>query len=222
MPAEPLHLVLDLDGTLFNKHLTSTSAQLDSRAVALVAKFMDLDFEQAQHLMRGYLRDYGSTLQGLIRSGRQFCIESFLLDLHDVDLTDIVENERLRVVLESVPQKIYIYTNGCCHYASRVLERLGIGETVDDIFDIRMAGYISKPNAASFAAFLRHFRLNPAHCLFVDDLKQNLAVGKTLGMTTVYVDNSHDYAQEQYIDYATQDLPALLGTLYARATDSHR
>ena len=206
------HLVLDLDGTLFNKHRTRTFAQLDTNSAALVASLMQLDLEQAGVLMRSFLQQYGSTLQGLIQSRIEFCTETFLARLHDVDISDIGRNDDLRQALHRLPQDVFVYTNSCHRYAVRMLERLGIHDLVDGIFDIRMADFVSKPAPASFAAFLGHFRLRAGDCLFVDDSKANLATGKELGMTTVYIDDGGDFAGESFIDAATTDLTGLLRT----------
>lgn len=213
------HLVLDLDGTLFNKHRTRTFAQLDTNSAALVAGLMQLDLEQASVVMRSFLQQHGSTLQGLIQSRIEFCTETFLARLHDVDISDIERNHDLRQSLQRLPQDIFVYTNSCHHYAVRMLERPDIHDLVDGIFDIRMAGFVSKPAPASFAAFLSHFRLRAGDCLFVDDSKANLATGKRLGMATIYIDDGGDYAAEDFIDAATTNLAGLLWTLGDSGTE---
>lgn len=204
------HLVLDLDGTLFNKNETSTFAQLNRNAVALVAELMNVDPARAEQIMHGFLLQYGSTIQGLIQSQIEFSIETFLTRLHDIDISDIGPDVRLREALLRIPQEIYLYTNCCQSYALRVLAQLGIADLVENIFDIHLSRYVSKPAPASFVTFLQHFRLDPAECLLVDDSKSNLSAAKQMGMKTLYVDHDGDFSHEHFIDYATQDLAASL------------
>jgi putative hydrolase of the HAD superfamily len=206
-------LVLDLDGTLFNKHRTRTFAQLDSNAVGLVADLLGVDHGRAEEVMRSYLRQHGSTIQGLLRSNLEFCVETFLHRLHDVDISDIDRNHELRDTLAAIPHTVYVYTNSCRHYATRILEQVGIHDLVEGVFDIRMAGLVSKPSTTSLDAFLKHFDLRAVDCLFVDDSKPNLQTGKHYGMTTIYINDSDDYDTEHFIDYATTDLPGLLRSL---------
>jgi putative hydrolase of the HAD superfamily len=44
------------------------------------------------------------------------------------------------------------------------------------------------------------FRIDPAHALLADDMAQNLAPAKALGMTTVWVDNGSERGNHGYDD----------------------
>jgi putative hydrolase of the HAD superfamily len=206
------HLVLDLDGTLFNKNQTSTFAQLNRNAIALVAELIKVEPARAEQIMHGFLSQYGSTIQGLIQSRVEFNVEMFLTRLHDIDISDIGPDVRLREALLGVPHEIYLYTNCCQSYALRVLAQLGISDLVENIFDIHLSGYISKPAPASFITFLQHFQLDPAECLLVDDSKSNLSAAKQMGMKTLYINHDGDFAHEHFIDGATADLAASLSS----------
>jgi putative hydrolase of the HAD superfamily len=42
------------------------------------------------------------------------------------------------------------------------------------------------------------FAIDPAHALLVDDMVQNLAPAKALGMTTIWVDNGSERGNHNY------------------------
>jgi len=68
-----------------------------------------------------------------------------------------------------------------------VLDRLGIGEHFEAVFDIIAADLEPKPALQTYQKFLRVHGVNPEKSAMFEDLARNLVVPHELGMTTVLV-----------------------------------
>ena len=55
-----------------------------------------------------------------------------------------------------------------------------------------------KPDPHGYALLCERFGIDPAHALLADDMAQNLAPAKALGMTTVWVDNGSERGNHGY------------------------
>ena len=60
---------------------------------------------------------------------------------------------------------------------------------------------------AGYARLLHKFRLNPAHCVMVEDSAENLQTAKRLGMKTVWVDATS--RSPAYVDVKIRDVMEL-------------
>jgi putative hydrolase of the HAD superfamily len=107
--------------------------------------------------------------------------------VHDIDLSLIAPTPELGQALAGLPGRKFIFTNGSRQHAEAVAERLGLSGHFEDVFDIRSAEFIPKPDPSVYQRFLAaHGVAAPASAMF-DDLPQNLAPAHALGMTTVLV-----------------------------------
>ena len=179
-------LLFDLDNTLYppEKDLFSL---IDVRINRYMEEIICIAPTEVDGLRRRYWRDYGATLQGLIR---HFDVdaEDYLDYVHDVDVAGrLVPDPELKAALCRLPIARYIFTNGSRGHAERVLTALGVEGTFEEIFDIRIANYQPKPNPDPYHSVLRHLGLQAQNCVMVEDSCDNLATAKRLGMTTVLV-----------------------------------
>ena len=99
----------------------------------------------------------------------------------------VLREPRLRHVLNKLPGKKLVFSNAPQHYAQAVLKLLRVSDLFDDVFAIEHTHYRPKPQMAGFMRLLRKHRLNPAHCVMVEDSAENLQAAKRLGMRTVWV-----------------------------------
>jgi putative hydrolase of the HAD superfamily len=98
-----------------------------------------------------------------------------------------------------------------------VLGKIGVEDHFDDLHDIHASSYRPKPDPHGYALLCERFGIQPESALLVDDMVQNLAPAKKLGMTTVWVDNgsergNHDY-DERSVDYRITDVGEWLETI---------
>jgi putative hydrolase of the HAD superfamily len=66
-----------------------------------------------------------------------------------------------------------------------VLNRIGLAEAIDDIWDIRVLDYTPKPQAAAYQRIVAAGAFAPKSAAMFEDIARNLMPAHALGMTTV-------------------------------------
>ena len=207
--------IFDLDNTLYPRS-TKVFDQVDARIRAYVAKLLNVDDAEAQRIQKGYYRDHGTTLRGLMLT-HNIDPDAFLEFVHDIDHSCVKPDPALGTALLRLPGKKYIFTNGSRRHAEKVAERLGFPKHFEDIFDIVDANLVPKPERATYDLFVGRFGLRPDRAAMFEDLARNLTVPKAVGMTTVLVvppgirDVFHDDWEmegrdDAHVDFVTDDL----------------
>ena len=67
------------------------------------------------------------------------------------------------------------------------MKRIDIFEEMDNIFDIKDAEYIPKPQVITYKKVVNKYKLIPHNTIMIDDIKANLITAKKLGMSTILV-----------------------------------
>lgn len=190
---------------------------------AFIQERFSLEHPIARKLQKEYYVQYGTTMSGLMQE-HDVEPDHFLDYVHDIDLTPISENKPLAVVLERLPGRKFIYTNGSVRHAENVAGALGIYHLFDAVFDIKAAQYTPKPHRAPYEAFIGQHNIDPKRAIMFEDLSQNLKTPFDMGMTTVLVcsdaawlaDEPHDKRPARigdtgdHIHYSTTDITAFL------------
>jgi putative hydrolase of the HAD superfamily len=186
-------ILFDLDNTLYDpKH--DLFSLIDVRINRFMVEEVAIPDAEVDGLRRRYWRDYGATLQGLVRHHRVDA-EAYLAYVHDVDIASrIAPDHRLNKGLASLDAPCHVFTNGSSEHAERVLGALGIGEHFEQIFDIRIASYLPKPNPEPYHGVLKALEVDPQRCVMVEDSAANLVQARELGMATVLVDSGPQVA----------------------------
>ena len=224
-PAQFAHVtdwVFDLDNTLYPHH-TNLFSQIDVKMTAYVSELLQLPREEARKLQKELYLEHGTTLAGLMaRHGVD--PDDFLQKVHDIDYSWLVMDEGLAEAIKALPGRRFILTNGSRRHAENAAERLGILDLFDDIFDIVAADLKPKPLRDPYDKFLALHGIAGPNAAMFEDLARNLIVPKELGMTTVLVVPRNfeptfaeiwerDAAQEDDVDYVTDDLSAFLRSI---------
>ena len=209
--------IFDLDNTLYPAS-ADVFGRIDVRMTAYIQRLLGVDAVEARRLQKGYFREHGTTLSGLMRA-HDIDPHEFLAFVHDVELDAVAEDRRLAAAVAALPGRKLIFTNGDEPYARRVLARLGLSESFEAIHDIHACAYQPKPDPRSYAAMCAKLGVEPTRALFVEDMARNLVPAKALGMTTVWVDNgSEDGARDVdpgAIDYTVAEVGAWLDEINA-------
>jgi len=212
--------VFDLDNTLYPRE-SNLFAQVDVRITDYVVKVTGLERTAARKLQKEYYRDFGTTLNALMRE-HGVDPEHFLNTVHDIDYSPVLPNPALVAAIEQLPGRKFILTNGDVPHAQRVLARLGGGHLFDAIHDVKAMGYTPKPARPAYEGFLGQYGVTPASAIMFDDIDKNLLVPHELGMTTVHITANPDFAHAQveaweleraegpHIHHRTSDLAAFL------------
>ncbi|MEO0635161.1 MAG: pyrimidine 5'-nucleotidase [Pseudomonadota bacterium] len=218
--------IFDLDNTLYPRSC-DLFAQIDVKMTQFVAGVLETDdLVAARHLQKQLFKDYGTTLNGLVK---HHGIEpvAFLDYVHDIDYSPVPTDTGLNEILERLPGRKLVHTNGDVPHAMRTMERLGIANLFEGVFDVVAANYEPKPQASNYAKFWSDFDVSPSSSVMFEDMARNLEVPKANGMTTVLVKADaphlgeaweHDGHEEPYIDHATRDLPDFLASLTTPTT----
>ncbi len=182
--------VFDLDNTLYPASC-SLFPQIDVRMRSFIAERLGLADDDAFRLQKRYYREYGTTLRGLMIV-HSIEPDAFLDYVHAIDCTVLDAAPRLDAALAALPGRKVIFTNGTEAHAVNVMGRLGISGHFNDIFDIRAADYVPKPEPGIYAVMARRHRLEPRRSAMFEDIPRNLRPAAAIGMTTVWVrEESH-------------------------------
>jgi putative hydrolase of the HAD superfamily len=200
--------IFDLDNSLYPAS-TDLFSLIDLKMGEYIQQLLGCDHVEARRVQKGYFRDHGTTLAGLMRTHGTDPRE-FLDFVHDIDLARLTADGRIVAALDRLPGRKFVFTNGDETYARRVLDRLGLANAFDGLHDIHAMDYVPKPDPRAYAALCARYAIDPQSALFVEDMARNLEPAKALGMTTVWVDNGSEQAgrdaDSAFIDYCTSDI----------------
>ena len=164
---------------------------------AYIQRLLECGPDEAKRVQKAHFHEHGTTLAGLMKE-HGIDPNDFLADVHDVALDRVQCDERLARLLPRLPGRRFVFTNGDAPYARRVLDAIGVADHFDDLHDIHASSYRPKPDPHGYALLCERFGINPARALLVDDMAQNLAPAKALGMTTIWVDNGSERGNHAY------------------------
>ena len=188
--------IFDLDNCLYPAS-TGLFSLIDERMGAYIQRLLDCDPVEAKRVQKDHFHRHGTTLAGLMKDHR-VDPHDFLEDVHDIPLDRVQCDERLGRLLPQLPGRRFVFTNGDALYARRVLDAIGISEHFDDLHDIHASIYRPKPEPHGYEVLCERFGIDPNHALLADDMVQNLAPAKALGMTTIWVDNGSERGGHGY------------------------
>lgn len=200
-------LLFDLDDTLY-PHQAGLWDAIKDRMNLYMYERLGLDNQEIPALRTLYFQKYGTTLGGL-QEHHDVDSEDFLRYVHDIPLEKYLDpSPQLRIVLQGLPQQLWVFTNADAAHAHRVLEALELSGCFDGILDIHALGFQSKPGRSAFRAALEKLGdPDPMECMFFDDSPVNLAAAKEFGITTVLVGLEEAGSEDSGVDYV---LPSLL------------
>lgn len=211
--------VFDLDNTLYPPD-SDLWPRIDQRITLYLANLHGIDGLSARALQKYYYLTHGTTLKGLMDE-HAIDADDFLKFVHDIDRSSLMPNAPLGLALAALPGRKLILTNGSREHALRTMQRLGIDELFEDIFDIAAANLVPKPEAAAFERFFDKHGVDPARAAMFEDIERNLIVPHARGMVTTLVVArrgalDHREASEQTdgrsgsVDFVTSDLGGFL------------
>lgn len=195
MARGPLFL-FDLDNTLYPPEVLLWK-RVDDRIERFVQERLGVDPAEARSLRKGYLREFGTTLRGLMHY-HGVGPEEYLDYVHDLPIAEIVPaRPELFAMLSALPGRRAVFTNGSASYAKRVLSALGVLELMDDVFGIEFMEYRAKPSPYPYAKLLRDTGTLARDALLCEDLRENLVPARDLGIFTVLVTRENGREREE-------------------------
>ena len=199
--------IFDLDNCLYPAS-TGLFALIDERMGSYIQRLLDCDPAEARRVQKAHFHEHGTTLAGLMKE-HGVDPHDFLDHVHAIPLDRVCRDDRLVSVLEQLPGRKFVFTNGDAAYARRVLEAIGIHESFDDLHDIHASNYRPKPDPHGYRLLLDRFGIDPRRALLADDMAINLKPAKEVGMTTVWVDNGSERGNHgvgDFIDHRVESI----------------
>lgn len=200
-------LLIDLDNTVYRES-SNIFSQIDKKMKEFISYTLKISQKEAYTLQKKYFLENGTTLRGLMLY-HNIEPENFLSYVHDINLTTINKDIVLKNEIKKYKGRKIIFTNGTLEHASRVLKRIDILEEMDNIFDIKDAEYIPKPQVITYKKVVNKYKLIPHNTIMIDDIKANLITAKKLGMSTILV-STKKVEKEEYIDFCYDSLSIII------------
>jgi putative hydrolase of the HAD superfamily len=177
--------IFDLDNTLYRAD-NGVFAQIEARMTDYVERLLNLPRDAARAVQKDLYRQYGTTLNGLMRE-HDCDAEEYLAYVHDIDLGDLAADPGLKAALARLPGRRFVFTNGCANHAARILDRIGLADSFDAVWDIRTMQFMPKPMAEAYACVMAAGMIGGSEAAMFDDIARNLVPARALGMTTVWL-----------------------------------
>lgn len=203
--------IFDLDNTLYSES-TGIFNKIDENMKLYISKELNVSLKEAFILQKKLFRDYGTTLFGLMKFYNIDPI-NFLNFVHDINLSNLKKSSKLSNLIESLPGKKIVFTNGDEKWAKKILEALGIERSIHHIFDIIKSNYIPKPQKQTYINFIKKFKIDPCNSVFFEDTKRNLKYAHSLGMTTIHINEKNNNGLEKFIDFQFSNIKLALNNI---------
>ena len=206
--------VFDLDNTLYSTPLLYDA--VGERMSAYIARALGVSDAEATMLRERYFEDYGATVAGLSRH-HAMDAHDFLAHVHDVDYSVLDPDPELGALIEQLPGRKIVFTNGGGGHGQRALAQLAIAHCFELVFDIEAAGLAPKPHHAAYERLIAACGIDPARSVLIEDSARNLEPAHALGFATVLIGSE----KAPHVHHATPDVKAflrsVLSTLAAEA-----
>lgn len=220
--------VFDLDNTLYPAEC-NLFAQIDQKITAFVSGYLGVPPEEARKVQKSYYKQYGTTLSGLMAK-HGMDPTTYLHYVHEIDLSVLPDLTKLGKIIDTLPGRKFVYTNGSNRHAQHVTEKLGFQGLFDGLFGIEDGDFHPKPAKASYHHFCQRFEVAPDSAIFFEDLSRNLKPAKHMGFSTVLVHSEKDWSHEpegvrpgnrgddatSHVDYYTSNLTEFLRDVAAK------
>lgn len=184
-------ILFDLDDTLYPSSSGIWSLIRERIDKFMVEKLNYLEHEVPSTREKLFI-EFGTTLRGLESVHHIDPIE-YLKFVHDIPINDyIAPNPKLNELLEMLPQKKVIFTNGDRWHAKRVTDALNITKYFEETVDIIDVSPYCKPMIESFGiAFQKLGITDLSKILLVDDNIRNVEAANNLGLKSILVSEDH-------------------------------
>ena len=206
--------IFDLDNTLYSAD-SGIFQQVHDLMGKFVSSHLDIDIEEAKIIQKNYYKQHGTTLRGMM-DNHGVDPDHFLAEVHKLDYSIVGPNHKLNEELKKIQGRKIIYTNANMQHALDVLERIELSNFFDEIYDIKMANYIPKPEMTPYKEMIKQFDISPQNAAMFDDIAKNLVPAKKVGFTSIWIDAGYENfsddinSSKKYLDFETNDLSVFL------------
>ena len=210
--------IFDLDNTIYDIN-AGVFEKISSRITEYIISALSVTREEANLVRSNMYKKYGLTLTGLMRE-YEIAPDEYLDYIHDVTHPELKYDEQLKLNLNNLTGRKFIYTNASQNHSKNILSVMGIEAEFEKILDIKATQYLPKPDPKSYNIMLKAFGISTdkiGNSIFIEDTAKNLRPAKLLGLKTVWIENDFnlkDYREHsEFIDYKYSDLKSFLNDI---------
>ena len=210
--------IFDLDNTIYDIK-AGLFVKISKRITQYIMEALSFTREEANLVRSGMYKKYGLTLTGLMRE-YEIDPDEYLDFIHDVKHPELQYEKQLKLSLNNLSGRKFIYTNASQDHAKKILTAMGIEDEFEKILDIKATQYVPKPDPKSYDIMLKSFGIllnQTENSIFIEDTAKNLKPAKLLGLKTVWMENERnleDYKNHaEYVDYKYSDLKSFLNDI---------
>ena len=206
--------IFDLDNTLYSAD-SGIFQQVHELMGKFVSSHLNIDVADAKIIQKKYYKQHGTTLRGMM-DNHGVDPDHFLAEVHKLDYSIVGPNLKLNEELKKLNGRKIIYTNANMQHAINVLEKIELSNFFDEIYDIKMANYIPKPELTPYEQMINQFDINVKSAAMFDDIAKNLVPAKNVGFTSVWIDAGYEnfsddiQASKKYLDHETTNITKFL------------
>ena len=206
--------IFDLDNTLYSAD-SGIFQQVHQLMGEFISNNLNLEISEAKKLQSKYYKQHGTTLRGMM-DNHGVDPDHFLDEVHRLDYSIVGPNQLLNDELEKLEGRKIIYTNANEKHVLDVLKMINLSDYFDEIFDIKLANYIPKPEIKPYEQIMELFKIDASRSAMFDDIAKNLVPAKKVGFTPVWIDAGYENfsddieASRDYLDYQTRNLSLFL------------
>ena len=206
--------IFDLDNTLYSAD-SGIFQQVHDLMGKYVSSYLNISIDEAKKIQREYYKEHGTTLKGMM-DNHGVDPDHFLNEVHKLDYSIVGPDKDLNQQLEKLEGRKIIYTNANRQHVDDVLKRLDLTHMFKEIFDIKNANYIPKPEISPYQQIIKNFDIDTSSAIMFDDIAKNLVPAKNVGLTSVWVNVGYENFSDdvanskQYLDYETKNISNFL------------
>ena len=190
--------IFDLDNTVYDIK-AGVFEKISSRITEYIIRALSITREEANLVRSNMYKKYGLTLTGLMRE-YGIAPDEYLDYIHDVTHPELKYDEQLKLNLNNLIGRKFIYTNASQNHSKNILNVMGIEAEFEKILDIKATKYLPKPDPKSYRIMLKAF-----------------GISTDLGLKTVWIENDFnlkDYREHsEFIDYKYSDIKSFLNDI---------
>lgn len=200
----------DLDETLYPAS-SGLWMEIRSRINTYMHERLGYSWEEIEIIREKYFQEYGTTLRGL-QANHAVNVDEYLDFVHNVPLSAHLQADpALRLALEGLHARKYIFTNADAAHAERVTTALGLAGLFDGVIDVHTIAPYCKPMPQAFElALAAAGSPEPRNCVLLDDQGRITRAGRALGMYTVLVGRQEPGFEADEALPRLADLPELI------------
>ena len=184
-------IFFDLDATLYPAD-NGFWAEIGNRIELYLQDRMGMSPAHTTALKKFYYLQYGTTLRGL-QHHHHIDPQDYLQFVHDIPAEIYLQPDpHLRAMIQSLPQRKWVFTNSDRQHATRVLSALNLVGCFEGIISLESLDYECKPHPSVYqTALTLAGETNTRQVVYLDDSLRNLAPAKELGVFTVHIGPPH-------------------------------